>query len=471
MTRSLNTPNVPPLLRPAGVDAVSVRYLGPLITDTSIAGEGKADGIIPAHPGGGALRVARDRWMIFFATLDPAGWDCNRSIVYQLRRDAPDGPVLAEGLIDRGIDDWDPLERGDELIKSCGMPIAFGVPRGATLQGKPLAHANVFVIKWYRWAHRRDGDRIVNPGDRVHNWADRLAVKHKTLRVEWAQFRLNDMADGIELLTEPSVLRQRGYDTGDAFCALGPQVQMNHAMKPPVPEDPTCRNWVSIDTFTPYSHRHHDHGTVAAVRMTFNGHTGLYEWTDVGAPVSLPDRVVGEASVNTLRGAASPYVICLRCFEYERRPSDTCWFRTADLFGDWGKPVFTPASSVPRIAFVCGDGELRMFSNTPLHDDEHSRAVLAWWTVDTDNFSLRGPRTVVDARRMDWPFDVPMVDMAKLCPPQGRRQVLLFRVIDRSHTAPVSTGIGTSPAALAVAGIHAAELILAKPAPEPWTFL
>lgn len=468
MTISLDRRTLATLPRATRVEPVAVRYLGPLITDTSIPGERKADGIIPAHPGGGALRVARDRWVVFFATLDPAGWDCNHSIVYQLRRDAPDGPVLAEGLIDRGVDGWDPLGRGDRLVKSCGMPIAFGVPRGACLHGEPLAHANVFVVKWYRWAHRRDGERILHPGDRAHQWADGLAIKHQTLRVEWAQFRLKDASDDIELLTQPGVLRQRGHEVGEAFCSLGSQVQMNHAMKPPVAEDAACRSWVSVDTFPPYANRHHDHGTVAPVRMTFNDATGLYEWTDTGRAVSLPDRVIGEASVNRL---GRRHVICLRCFEYEHRTSDTCWFSTDDLFGDWGEPTFTPATSVPRIAFTCGDGALRLFSNAPVRDEPHSRAVLAWWEVDPATFALRGPRVVVDARQMGWPFKDPLVDMAKLCPPQGRRQLLLFRVIDRAHTAHVAPDRAAEPAAFAAAGIHAAELTLHRPAPEPWTFL
>ena len=110
------------------VDAVAeVRYLGPLISDTGVAGETKADGVIPAHPGGGCIQASQDRWIVFFATLDTRGWDSNRSILYQVRKEAPDGPVVREGVIESCREDWDPLGRGDKLFKSCGMPIAFGV--------------------------------------------------------------------------------------------------------------------------------------------------------------------------------------------------------------------------------------------------------------------------------------------------------------------------------------------------------
>ena len=85
-----------PITAPIQVEApgLKVRYLGPLITNTAVPGERKSDGVIPAHPGSGALRVAEDRWIIFYATLDLAGSDCNRSILYQLRADTPDGPML-----------------------------------------------------------------------------------------------------------------------------------------------------------------------------------------------------------------------------------------------------------------------------------------------------------------------------------------------------------------------------------------
>ena len=59
---------------------MTINYRGPLITDTSIPGVRKADGIIPAHPGGGALQLSADRWIIFYAGLDPRGWDANHSI-------------------------------------------------------------------------------------------------------------------------------------------------------------------------------------------------------------------------------------------------------------------------------------------------------------------------------------------------------------------------------------------------------
>ena len=73
-----------------------MEYKGLLATDTTIPGERKCDGITPAH-GNGAIQVSRTRWLLFSSTLDLSGWDAVRSILYQLRTDAPNGPALKEG--------------------------------------------------------------------------------------------------------------------------------------------------------------------------------------------------------------------------------------------------------------------------------------------------------------------------------------------------------------------------------------
>ncbi len=470
MKSPTTTRSVPGRVHVAAPD-VKVRYLGPLITNTTVPGERKSDGKIPGHPGGGALRVAEDRWIIFFATLDIAGSDCNRSILYQVRADAPDGPLLNEGVIERSSEDWDPLGRGDRLIKSCGMPIAFGVPKGATLAGKPMPNANVFVVKWYRWAHLRQDNKILNPSHSRDQWEDGLAVKQQTLRVEWMQFRLNDSENDIDPMTEACVLKQKGYEDDEAFCSLGPDIQMNHAMKAPVAEDASCQTWMSCDTFAPYKNAYMDHGEVAPVRFTFDTKSGLYQWTDTGRAVKLPGRIIGEACVNRVH---EEYFISLRCFEYNGRSSETAWVKTDDLFNTWGKPTFSPAPSVPRMSFMCGDGLLRLFCNAPdpayTNSDQDSRAVLGCWDVDTQTLRPNRSRMLINGHEMGWGFSDPVIDMAKLCPPQGRRQLLLFRVIDRSYTANIDAAPDIKPSAYALSGIHAIELTLPRPAVPEWTF-
>ena len=121
-----------------------IKYKGPFITDTSIPGETKADGIVPGQ--GNVIQLSRDRWAVFFATLDPSGWDGVRSIIYQVRADAPDGTLLKEGLIQSYLSGWDPFNEGISLRKSHASPFAFGVPKGALLKGKLMPNENVFVL-------------------------------------------------------------------------------------------------------------------------------------------------------------------------------------------------------------------------------------------------------------------------------------------------------------------------------------
>lgn len=444
-------------------------YLGPLITDTTVQGERKADGAIPGHPGGGALQLSRDRWIVFFATLDPHGWDANRGILYQLRRDAPDGPTLREGVVARPLEDWDPLGDGQHLFKSCGMPIAFGVPRGAMHQGRAMPNANVFAVKWYRWAHRRKGNRLLNPSHDREDWPQGVSVKQQTLRLEWMQFRLNDRGDDIEILRPPSMLRQRGFEQGDAFCALGPQFHMNHAMTPPAPVDAACLQWIECDGFVPYQQGAVDHHAIAPVRFDFNATSRVYEWAATGAMTVLPGRYLGETSISRI---GSRWVISAREFEYAQGSASTYWFSTDDPMAGLGSPRSTPGGSFPRTAFVCGDGVLRLFTNdASVNRSPHERAVLCCWDVDPLRFTLSNRLVVWDAHKAELPFDQPMVDMAKLCPTQGRRQLLLFRVIDRTHTCHKAVDEDHPAMPLTLAGIHAAELTFARTtAKETWDF-
>ncbi|MCC6683166.1 MAG: hypothetical protein IT445_19895 [Phycisphaeraceae bacterium] len=455
----VNTSDRPKLL--------GVRYLGPFVTDTSVPGETKRDGIIPAHPGGGALQVARDRWVLFLSTLTPEGWDACHSILYQLRADAPDGRILQEGMIASAQEDWDPLGSGDRLVKCCGMPIAFGVPHDAVCGTQPMPSAGVFVVKWYRFAQKRHGDLLLHPSDPRQDWVDGTWIKQRTLRVEWAQFRLNKDRNDIEMLVPPSVLRQHGYEMGESLCSLGPNIQTHHGMKPPVPENVDCTSWVSCDTFIPYHDNRHDHGSVAPVRYVFNEQTDLYEWRDVGQLITLPGRVIGEASVNRV---GEEYIVALRSFGYNNSGTQTVWFRTPDLFSNWGPPRFTEAPSAPRVAFSCGDGILRLFGNERVSHDQNNRSVLRCWDVDAQRLTLGRVRTIFDARQRNLPFVYPLVDMPKLCPAQGTRQLLLFRLIDRVHTANLPRIPKSNKEAFALAGIHAAELTLAGDIRPQWNF-
>lgn len=470
MTRAVAQPGSTNPASVRAASAVGVRPLGPMILDPPIAGERKADGVVPAHPGGGALQLSRDRWAVFYATLDPRGWDANRGILYQVRCDAPDGPIVRQGAVALPDETWDPLGDGQRLFKSCGMPTAFGVPRGALHNGRAMPNANVFVVKWYRWAHRPEGGRLLNPSHDRSRWPQGLSVKQQTLRLEWMQFKLNDAGDDLEVLQPTAPLRQHGFERGDAFCALGPGLHMNHAMKAPVPVDATCAQWIECDGFVPHREGAVDHHAIAPVRFDFNPDAGLYEWAATGPMTALPDRRLGETSINRI---GTQWIIAARAFEYADGSTATAWFSTSDPMAGLGSPRYTPAGPFPRTAFVCADGILRLFTNdAALNRSPHERAALCCWDVDPTRFTLSNRRVVFDAHAAGLAFDQPLVDMAKLCPAQGGRQVLLFRVIDRSHTCNPAAGAGRPTVPLARAGIHAAEFTFAQPKAviDPWGF-
>jgi hypothetical protein len=438
--------------------------VAPLIVDTSIAGETKADGVVPAHPGGGALRVSEDKWIIFFATLDTRGWDANRSIIYQLRRGAPDGKLIVEGAIERCRDNWQPLEPDMKLFKSCGMPIAFGVPKGAIINNQPAVNANRFVVKWYRWAHMPGDGRLMHPNHHSANWPRGLSVRDHTLRIEWMQFRLRDDELDIDVLAEPTMLRQRGYESGDAFCELGPNYFTNHAMVPPSPTDDSHMHWLDCHTFVPYGNGPVEHGSIATVRFSFNIARDRYEWTRTGPLTHVPGRVIGEASVVR---RDDHWLIAARSFTHD---GATCWFKTSDPFAPLPEPAITPTAPPPRTVFRSGSGAVWLFGNAPSPRGDRRR--LCAWRLDEQRMRLTDETIVADAKQLGLPMYRPMLDMAKLCPPiPGRSdELLLFRAITRRQTADQDLDHDISEAEQAQAGIYAARLDLGHDASDPWRF-
>src|SRR5687767_5372932 len=115
-----------------------IEHKGMLIADSTVAGERRADGSVPAHPNG--IRVSRTRWLILYATRSFRGVDDDRSILWQLRDRSPAGPLLSEGPFATSVNDWDPLGDGRPCVKQHGHPVAFGVPKGALIGGQPAPH-------------------------------------------------------------------------------------------------------------------------------------------------------------------------------------------------------------------------------------------------------------------------------------------------------------------------------------------
>src|SRR5262245_48605093 len=112
---------------------VKIEHLGQLLREPDLPGERRADDFVPGQTTG--LRLSRERWLVLCNTRGFRGVDDERSIIYQLRKDAPDGPVVKEGFLSKSVNDWDPLGDGRKCVRQHGHIVGFGVPRGARIGG------------------------------------------------------------------------------------------------------------------------------------------------------------------------------------------------------------------------------------------------------------------------------------------------------------------------------------------------
>jgi hypothetical protein len=163
----------------------SIELKGKLLHECGIEGERRSDDVYPAH--GNGCQLSADRWMLIYATRGWRNVDDDRSIIYQVRADGPDGEILTEGRLRRSIDHWDPDGAGTTSVLQFGHPGVFGVPRGAVINGRKAPHANVFMARW-----RRNRYGIL---DEQTGMVRRLKEgESRRLHVEEVQFRLNDAA-------------------------------------------------------------------------------------------------------------------------------------------------------------------------------------------------------------------------------------------------------------------------------------
>lgn len=404
----------------------SIEPLGRLISDCTLPGETRKDDVVPAHPNG--IPVSKDRWLLVYATRGFRGVDDDRSIVYQLRRSVPVGPIIKEGFLSRSFDGWDPMQEGKSYFKQHGHPVVFGVPKGAKINGQPVPHANIFVAKW-----RIVGRMLNEEKDRLEH-ANSQEGRRDTQGVEWLQFRLNAAEDDIEIIQPAGALRQKGFETGPAFCSAASISKMNQSFTPPVPFSRDGSAWVDCN--------HFDQSKIAVLKYVYNPQRGLYEWTETGPVLGEAKRGVFEAS---LARAGDHWLISAR----RSTGGGTAWCRTDDPFGNRLQLMYgtAPAGSAPRTLFTCADGVPRLFTgDTSLSMTHNARDPLYCWNVDAEQgFALTNSRVIFDSKKAGLPIRpaaVPKIDMCKLLPTQGRTQLAVFRVSVRSYNHPYVGGNG-----------------------------
>ena len=436
---------------------------GRLIADCPLPGETRKDLVVPAHPNG--LQLARDRFLVLYATRGFRGTDDDRSICYQLRRSGFTGPVLKEGFLSRSIADWDPLGEGRRYFRQHGHPVAFGVPKGAKICGQTPPHAGVFVAKWRVVAKEFDaqGRPVAEAGRR------RVAQG-----VEWMQFRLNADESDLEILQAPTMLRQRGFESGAAICPLPNYTWMNQTFVNAVPFNDNASEWVDANHFAG--------DRVAALRYAFNQQLGRYEWVQTSPWLIDPKGGISEASVLRWSGE---WLVAVRLsgvpIQGSGRPSRPAhgvgWLRTGDLFAQSGGELTfpeTPKCAAARSAYVCADGVVRIFGGDPFvapprNQPRSKRNPIYAWDIAVDHgFRASPPRMICNAFTTApglRPESVPMVDMVKALPATGGcSQTLLHRFNFAPATFPLTE------TEFAACGVYSAQMEFEDGAPAAWLF-
>jgi len=435
------------------------RHHGILLHDCSLPGETHADGRYIGHANG--IQVSRRRFLLVCGTRGWRGTDDNASIIYQLRDGAYDGPIVKEGFFVRTIIDWDAMEDGQLYVKSHVHPIAFGVPKGALVDGRPACNENVFAVSWLRLA------RYVDPetGLMLNVKETNARLQASTEVVEWVQFRLNDAEDDIEIIQPARILRQKGFGTGYAFCDAEVRF-MRQTMASPTLYNVECTEWILYGDF---ESRH-----IAAMKLSFNVDRGVYEWTQTG-PLIGEDFI--EPCVARYRDT---WIVTARMWSsHDSGGGPVAWMRTEDPFGVPPAVVRPPAptTTAPVTMFACADGVIRLLTGDPtVSPYHHQRNPLYCWDVDPDHHFVVTNRCVIfDSYAAGVPIRRESgiaVDQAKVLPHAGGdSQLLLHRVRPVATNDPRKMkGVVVNEQDKSPAGMYTAAIRYDQAYPGLWKF-
>jgi hypothetical protein len=435
----------------------AIVHQGMLIADSIVPGETRADNVTSAHPNG--IQLAKNRFLVLYATRGFRGIDDDRAICYQLRSEGFDGPVLKEGLLSKPYDLHD-LDTSSFAFKQHGHPVAFGVPKGAKIAGRDVPHAGLFVAKWRTRSVNIKLETLVHDSSREGQG------------VEWVQFRLKDDESDIKILQPVKTLRQKYYEAGPLICEASKYGWMNQSYVNAVPYNAECNEWIDANHFAG--------DRVATLRYRFDHATGLYEWVETGDYLIDPLGGVSEASVvrwgdDWLIGVRLAGAPIDKPGRPKRAAHGLGWLRTSDPMRGQGEIAFPPVPNCQggRTAYRCADGVLRVFAGDatvpPKNGKPRSkRNPIYAWDVDPDRaWAASEPRVIFDAWKAEIgmrPDSVPMCDMIKLMPPTGNSQVLLHRLTFAPNNYPPTSD------EIAACGVYAARLEYDSPVASAWQF-
>ena len=446
---------------PAG-DIESIEHFGEFIHECTLPGETRADDVVPRHAN--CIQLSATRWLVIYSTHGYRGIDDERSIIYQVRRDAPDGAVMKEGFLMRGVAGWKPegfdpstLGPGETLYKQHGHMVAFGVPKGALIGSKPAPHANLFVVKW------RVAARVLDPkAETLVHRKEAKADARMGQGVEWLQCRLNDREDDIEVLQPVTLMRQKGFETGAAFCS-GQVEWINQSFCPAVPVNADCTEWADAN--------HFDGDRVAALKYRFNPQTQHYEWIEMGPLLGAKGKRFFEASLVHLPDG---WVLAAR------GEGESGWSRSRNPWESWPPVTFIndPRVNSPMTVFRCADGVMRLFTGDPAVSPTHNgRDPLYCWDVRADDGFKTGNRreilSTATGKLPIRPASAAKLDFAELFPLHGRTQIVVHGVSTRAfnHPYPNRPGVPIQNAEEKKAcGLYYARITYRKAPPAAWKF-
>ena len=430
---------------------LTIEYKGKFIDDSTLEGEQKKDWLHPSHPY--CAQLSKTRFLWIYQTRGFSGVDSEHSIIYQLRSDAPDGPLMKEGFLSQYREDWEVYGDGRKFIKSHGHPKVTGVPKGAVDgEGKLFPSENIFLATWYVIPAVRDQETGV---------VDRVGAN----MLESIHFRLKDDESDIEFLDEKSKMwRENGFETGRIISSVEPpQISVNQWLVPATALNPEKTRWV--DTY-------HFGAGIAAVEIALNSETKRYEWTRSGKMVQ--EKVRGKLIEGSLHQVGpEDWILGARArgHHWGKGAYGYCvaWYRTSDPFAGFGEPTYTkvPSSYCPKPSHLCPDGVLRVMSGH-LGGGTTKRNPLFCWDVDPDNgFEVSNQRTLLD---MKGKIRFPMVGFTKLSPVVNNRQIMTIRVTSMQQRQDTEKYPALTKEELDHCGAYYSVLTYDPAVPDTWKF-
>jgi hypothetical protein len=259
------------------------------------------------------------------------------------------------------------------------------------------------------------------------------------------------------------ILRQKEFETGEAFCAAKDAGWMNQSFCPPVPVNAAKTEWAVAN--------HFDNSRVAAIKFRFNEGTRLYEWVEIGPFIGGPKTPCMEAS---LIHAPTGWVVA------NRGNGKVAWAQSDDPFKDWSKLVESaePAVNAPLTAYLCADGLIRLFTgDKAASPQKYDRDPLYCWEVKLGaEVACSGRQLIYDSRAAKLPIRPAVrskVDFCELFPVQERTQLVVFGVSTRGYNFPYEGQKGIpvlEQAEKDAAGVYYATMTYPKAVPPAWTF-